>query len=38
MDTVIRVQILGVNVCISDSPNKLTEGMNPVILSPAVDK
>ena len=38
MDTVIRVQILDVVVCISHSANKLRKGMNPTVLHPAMGK
>ena len=38
MDTVIRVQILDVTDCISHSTNTLGDGMNPIILPPAMGK
>ena len=38
MDTATRVQILDVIDCISYSTNNLGEGMNPIILPPAMGK
>ena len=38
MDTAIRVQILDKGVYISQSANKLGNGMTPTILSPAMGK
>ena len=37
-DTSSRVQILDETDCISHSPNTLGEGMNPIILPPAMGK
>ena len=36
MDTVTRIQILYETLCISLSAYTLTQGMNPIILSPAI--
>ena len=38
MDTATRVQILDETDCISHSTNTLGEGMNPIILPPAMGK
>ena len=38
MDTVTRVQILDMVVCISHSANTFRKAMNPVILPPAIGK
>ena len=38
MDTVIRVQILDVDVFISHNANILVKGMNPTIFSPEIGK
>ena len=38
MDTVTRVQILDETDCISHSTNTLGNGMNPIILPPAMGK
>ena len=38
MDTVIRVQILDVVVCISHGANALGKGMNPTTLLSAMDR
>ena len=38
MDTATRVQILDETDCISLSTNTFGKGMNPIILSPAMDK
>ena len=38
MDTASRVQILDETDCISHSTNTLGEGMNPIILPPAMGK
>ena len=38
VDTVIRVQILDEDVCLSHSANTLGKGMNPTILPPAMVK
>ena len=38
MDTATRVQILDLTDCISHSTNTLGEGMNPIILPPAMGK
>ena len=38
MDTATRVQILDLTDCISHSTNTLGEGINPIILPPAMGK
>ena len=38
MESVIPVQILNDDVCISNRTNTLGKGMNPTILSPAIGK
>ena len=38
MDTATPVQILDKTDCISRSTNTLGQGMNPIILPPAMDK
>ena len=38
MDTATRIQILDETGCISHSTNTLEKGMNPIILTPAMDK
>ena len=38
MDTAIRVQILDETDCTSHSTNTLGNGMNPIILPPAMGK
>ena len=38
MDTATRVQIMDETDCISHSTNTLEEGMNPIILPPAMGK
>ena len=38
MDTATRVQILNETNCISHSTNTFGKGMNPIILTPAMDK
>ena len=38
MDTATRVQILDEKDCISQSTNTLGEGMNSIILPPAIGK
>ena len=38
MDTATRVQILDETNCISHSTNTLGKAMNPIILTPVMDK